>query len=175
MKTIWALALLALVAHAVEQISPVPVGRVVEGTYAQRNGFQTTIVELKEGRYRYWFSSDMKIGGEVTAFPLSGPYTAANSEVTFVVTNTYVNYSSIRTNGTGLLLSGSPDLTPGALVKTNVRHFLITNRWTFMNHDGKTTLWRPDAIRDWEQTKRLNGYGVLFPASKKPEEIWTGR
>ena len=57
------------------------------------------------------------------------------------------------------------------------RYFTVGNdheQYTFINHTGKTTLWRPEALKYWAEKKDLDGYGILFPTDKKPEQIWRG-
>ena len=44
-----------------------------EGVYAHTDPYNTEIVELKNGRFRYWFSSDMKTNVD-PSYPLSGRY-----------------------------------------------------------------------------------------------------
>lgn len=51
-----------------------PMQSVEEGVYFFRNGFSTLILELRDGRYRYWFSSDV-ISGDEPKYPLTGRYT----------------------------------------------------------------------------------------------------
>ena len=41
-----------------------------------------------------------------------------------------------------------------------------------MRHEGKPTLWRRSALKYWDESKKIDPYGVLFPADRKPEEIW---
>jgi hypothetical protein len=44
-----------------------------EGVYAHTDPYNKEIVELKNGRFRYWFSSDMKTNVD-PIYPLSGRY-----------------------------------------------------------------------------------------------------
>jgi hypothetical protein len=44
-----------------------------------------------------------------------------------------------------------------------------------MNYREKETLWRPEALRYWNEAKKPDGYGILFPTKKRPEEIWRGK
>lgn len=180
MKIIFVLTLLALVACAAEVDSPKPIGHVVDGVYFQKNMFQTTIVELKDGKCRFWFSSDMKIGGEMTQYPLTGAYVINGGEISFISTNSYRrwknNISKTVTNADGTLtfvVGGTPpDDSPKS--ETQVWPLLKTNRWTVMNYKGQTTLWRPDGLTHWKQTGQASSYAVMFPTQKRPEEIWSG-
>ena len=152
MKIIFAALLCALVTRAYAQSPPTPVGAVKEGVYFLNGMFQTTIVELKDGQFRFWFSSDAKIGGDETKYPLSGRYATNSGQITIVTTNSYT----------------WPDFN--GQTKT-MHHLPRTNVWTFINYQGQTTLWRPEALKYWEEAKKVDGYGVLFPTDHKPEEI----
>jgi hypothetical protein len=57
-----------------------PMQTVEEGVYFFRNGFSTLILELHDGRYRYWFSSDVITGDEPT-YPLTGRYVAEGATI----------------------------------------------------------------------------------------------
>jgi hypothetical protein len=57
------------------------VGQVIEGTYYFKNGFSTKIVELQQGTFRYWFSSDVVRPGRQVAYPLSGRYYAEGGKI----------------------------------------------------------------------------------------------
>jgi hypothetical protein len=168
MKASFALTLLimAMVAYSAEVDSATPVGRVVEGVYFQRNMYQKTLMELNDGKYRFWFSSDARMRGELTQYPLVGEYATNGGEIIFITTNTYpgggLNTGNVTTN------------VDSAKAQTNVFHFLRTNRWTFMNYKGQTTLWRADGVKLWEQTGKASSYTVAFPVQKKPEDIWSG-
>ena len=154
-KTIFAIISLATAAHAAEPDAAVKIDHVVEGIYFQTNGFQTTILELKDGRYRFWFSNNDKIIGDLTKYPLTGPYTTNGGQVTFVSTNTY-----------------SMQMFDQKSQQTN--QVLQTNVWTFRAYKGEPTLWRPDGITHWQPTKRMSSYAMLQPTQRKPEEIWRG-
>jgi hypothetical protein len=53
---------------------------VEEGVYFFKNAFSTLILELRDGHYRYWFSSDVSIGDE-PAYPLVGRYSVSGAVV----------------------------------------------------------------------------------------------
>ena len=52
---------------------PVQPSNLQEGVYAHTDPYNKEIVELKHGRFRYWFSSDMKTNVD-PSYPLSGRY-----------------------------------------------------------------------------------------------------
>ena len=52
-----------------------------DGVYFTWTGFETTVIELKQGRFRYWFASDDK-GSEEPAYPLSGTFTTSGNTIT---------------------------------------------------------------------------------------------
>jgi len=57
-----------------------PMSGVEEGVYYLNAGYSKTVLELKRGRYRYWFVSDGKSGQEPT-YPLTGKYLARRSTI----------------------------------------------------------------------------------------------
>lgn len=172
MKIIFAIMLFALVTRASAQTPMFPVGEVKEGVYFLNGWAQTTIVELKNGQFRYWFSSDMKGFWEETPYPQTGNYTTNGGTVRFVVnTGSWTEINSINAVTGVTVLGGS--VSPGFVgVSTNRLVFFSTNEWTFMNFKGQTTLWGPQGVKHWEKVKDANGYNVLFPTDRKPEEIW---
>jgi hypothetical protein len=50
------------------------------GVYFTYTGYMTTVLELKDGRFRYWFESDLK-GPEEPAYPISGSYSAQGNTI----------------------------------------------------------------------------------------------
>ena len=65
--------LLALATVASFAGLPGKTGHLKEGVYAHTDPYSKEIVELKSGRFRYWFSSDMKTNAD-PSYPLSGRY-----------------------------------------------------------------------------------------------------
>jgi hypothetical protein len=179
MKTVFTVLLLVLITRASAQSPPARIGTVKEGVYFLDGMFQTTILELKDGRFRFWFSSDAKTGGE-PHYPVSGKYTTNGGTITFVAlaaSNIWQSVPRVKTNETTGIVEttfryGNWDGTTNGTLFTNC--FWSTNTWTFMNYNGKPTLWRPEALKSWEEKKELDGYGILLPTDKKPEEIWRG-
>jgi hypothetical protein len=112
------------------------VGRIIEGTYCFKNMFSTKIVELQEGTFRFWFSSDVHLPGRQVAYPLSGRYYPEDGRI--------------------LLL----------------HPFIVQKELTFRTLNETPSLWRPSAFEYWGREKKLDRYGVLFPATDDPETIW---
>ena len=108
--------------------------------------FQTTIVELKEGRFRYWFRSDVKFGKE-PAYPLSGTYTRNGGSISFEVKDTTITNRFNKTE----------------------KDFFHTEQWEFMRFQGQVTLWTSNSVASW---KEKHPHPILFPTSRKPEDIW---
>jgi hypothetical protein len=179
MKTVIAFLLLTLVTRVAAQTEPTPIKIAQEGVYFLDGMFQTTILELKDGKFRYWFSSDAKVMGEPN-YPVSGKYTTNGGAITFVAlasSNIWQSVSKTMTNATNGNIETSVQMrgwdgTMKGTLFTN--YFFGTNTWTFMSYTGKTTLWRPEALKLWNEKKQLDGYGILIPTSRKPEEIWPG-
>ena len=114
---------------------PVQLGQVKEGVYLVDNGYSTTIIELENGRFRYWFKSDVPML-PLSRYPLTGTYAVNGGTITLVHKDIY------------------------------------EQEWTFMMFEGKVTLWRPAALKYWKDSNAIDHYGVLFPTTGKPEEIW---
>ena len=136
MKTLFAAIVLCLTTAGFSQSAPTPLGSVKEGVYYFQNMYSTTILELKDGTFRYWFSSDAKGLRPEPTYPLSGKY---------------------ATNG------GTVTLPHKEVNQTN---------WTFMTFEGKATMWRPSALKYWDEGKQVDPWGVLYPTTEKPEAIW---
>lgn len=136
MKTILgAIALFFTSAAVFSQTGPTPLTSVKEGVYYFQNMYSTTVLELKDGQFRYWFRSDMRSWRE-PIYPVTGKY---------------------ATNG-GMVI-----LPRDGIYQTN---------WTSMSYQGQTTLWRTAALKYWEEAKKADPWGVLYPTAEKPEEIW---
>ena len=135
MKMILAAIALSFTTVGFSQSAPTPMTSIQEGVYYFQNMYSTTVLELKDGRFRYWFSSDMR-GPREPTYPLSGKYAVNGGTVT---------------------------LPHKQIYQTN---------WTFMTYERKATLWRPTAVRYWDDSKQIDPYGVLFPTTRKPEKIW---
>ena len=137
---------------------PAPLDHVVEGVYTlfgretkpdrPRGGyFQTTILELKDGRFRFWFSSDAKSSVE-PKYPQTGTYTAKGGSVT------------IRLNwGTPFTVNGVP-----------ARDYYKTEEYQCMTYQGRTILWPVTLLGPPKEGRPP--HNVLFPTSRQPEEIW---
>jgi len=144
------------------QAEPVPLDKVEEGVYSlyeheklteqQRRGagyFQTTIVELKDGHFRYWFRSDLKGLGEEPAYPLTGTYKAEGGVITIEVKT-----ASLTIN------PGQPP-----------RDFYRTEKWQVMKYDGQVLLW-PVMLRAVPIVAGRPPHNVLLRTTRNPEEIW---
>jgi hypothetical protein len=59
--------------------------KLVEGVYSlceEVSGYSGEVVELKDGKFRYWFYSDVSGGGEEPKYPLTGDYRIAGDTLT---------------------------------------------------------------------------------------------
>ena len=146
MRSILAAVFFSLVSFVSGQEKPVALGAVQDGVYFLDGMFQTTILELKEGRFRYWFRSDVKFGKEPT-YPLSGTYTNNGGSISFERKATTITNPFTKTE----------------------KDFFQTERWEFMRYHGQVTLWTSNSLVSW---KEKHPHPVLFPTSRKPEDIW---
>jgi len=144
------------------QAEPVPLDKVEEGVYSlydhekmteeQRRGagyYQTTIVELKDGHFRYWFRSDLKSPGEEPHYPLTGEYKEEGGIITIVVS------------------TGSWKISPSQ----PPRDFQKTEKWQVMKYDGQVLLW-PVMLRGVPVVAGRPPHNVLLRTTRTPEEIW---
>jgi len=59
--------------------------KLVEGVYSmcdEVSGYSGEVVELKDGKFRYWFYTDVSGGAEEPKYPLTGDYRAVGDTVT---------------------------------------------------------------------------------------------
>ena len=155
-------AVLCIARIAFAQPKPVPIDGVKEGVYSlyhhemmpdeQRRRaiwFQTTILELKDGRFRYWMRSDAKMmPEEEVRYPQTGTYTAKGGTVTMEI--------KIASR---LAIEGEQ---PRDLYKTY--------EWTFMRYGDQVLLW-PSNLPVRLTSGRIP-HNVLLRTNRNPEEIW---
>lgn len=155
-------AVLCIARIAFAQSEPVPMDRVEEGVYTlyhyemlpeerrrRAMWFQTTILELKDGRFRYWMRSDAKqMPGEEVRYPLTGTYTAKGGTVTMEIK-----------------IASRP-----AIEGEQPRDFYMTEKWTFMRYGDQVLLW-PSKLPARLTSGRIP-HNVLLRSRLKPEEIW---
>ena len=67
-----------------------------DGVFALGNMFSSTVLELKDGRFRYWFVSDLKTGRE-PEYPLSGDYVFEGETVVLKEPRIYNRVWTFRT------------------------------------------------------------------------------
>ncbi len=137
---------LSLAGFVSGQEKPVPLGKVQDGVYFLDGTFQTTILELKEGRFRYWFRSDFILGKEPT-YPLTGTFTNNGGSISFERKVTTITNPMTKKK----------------------KDYFQTERWEFMRYQGQVTLWTSNSLEHW---KEKHPHPVLFPTTRKPEDIW---
>ena len=151
------LPFLCLAGSLLAETEPVLLDHVEDGVYTlegsqvrpdrNRVAFQTTILELKDGQFRYWFQSDMKIGEEPT-YPLTGKFAVEGGKVTIEI--------KIAT------MKGFTGRPP--------RDFYRTEVWQFMKYQGKTVLWPTKLLG--APKGGAPPHNVLFRTDRQAEEIW---
>jgi hypothetical protein len=142
MKKSFTLLLLAALARGFAQSSPTPADLVEEGVYVDQSMWHMDLLELKNGRFRYWHSSDARVLGE-TEYPVAGSYTTNGSTIAFAF-KAYTFKASI--NGV-----------------TNSFDHYQTNHWTFTRHNGQIELWR---------TNVLGNRQILLPTNAPAQRVW---
>lgn len=68
----------SVLAAPVDEPKPV---KPVDGVYVLGNPFSSTVLELKSGRFRYWFSTDVNPDSQ-PKMPLTGTFRTAGESVT---------------------------------------------------------------------------------------------
>src|ERR1043166_7979170 len=81
MKYILVAIALCLASTGYGQSVVTPLGTVKDGVYFAQDHYWTTIIELRDGQFRYWFDSDAKVGPQPN-YPLSGKYSVKDGTVT---------------------------------------------------------------------------------------------
>jgi hypothetical protein len=151
------LSFLGLAGSLLAESEPELLDHVEEGVYTlkgaqvrpdrNRVAFQTTILELKDGQFRYWFQSDAKFGEE-PVYPQTGKYAVEGGKVTVTIKTA--------------TLKGSAGGPP--------RDFFRTEVWQFMKYQGKTVLWPTKLLGP--PKGGAPPHNVLFRTARDPEEIW---
>ena len=115
-----------------------------------RVAFQTAILELKDGQFRYWFQSDAKFGEE-PIYPQTGKYAVEGGKVT-------IEIKIATMKG----FAGGPP-----------RDFFRTEVWQFMKYEGKTVLWPTKPIGP--PKGGAPPHNVLFRTYRQAEDIWQSK
>lgn len=158
----WLLVWLHLCAVALGQSPFVAVDRIEEGVYSlyshekmpeerrrQAVYFQSTILELKDGHYRYWFNSDAKMPGEQLRYPLEGTYTVKGDTITM----------SFKI----AVIQMSPNDQP--------RDAYSTETWKALKYEGENILW-PMRLLGPPKPAGPPPHNVLVRTKRDPAEIW---
>lgn len=73
------LAVLCLVFFRCSTVVP---AQPEEGVFYMADGYSRTVLELNEGKFRYWFSTDVSTGDPEPEYPLSGEYSVNSNRIT---------------------------------------------------------------------------------------------
>ncbi|MGB0582302.1 MAG: lipocalin family protein [Limisphaerales bacterium] len=73
----WAMTCSSLVAATPMVVDAKP----KDGVFVTNTGYMMTVLELKDGKFRYWFKSDARSLSE-PKYPLSGDYTVSGNRIT---------------------------------------------------------------------------------------------
>lgn len=117
----------------------------VDGVFFTFTGYMTTVLELKDGRFRYWFESDAKSDPEPD-YPLTGTYSVANNVITLDHDQVFQKQWTCRASD-GLVTLWRPDAmeTP------------------------------PAEPLDMKQLKSSGGGNILTLTHRPAEEVWKQR
>ena len=75
------ISLCTVTAFAAEAQPTVTSGKPQNGVFFTYTGYMTTVLELTDGHFRYWFESDVKLKDE-PKYPLSGEYSTVGDTIT---------------------------------------------------------------------------------------------
>lgn len=89
--------------------APVPLpAKPQDGVFKQANRYSSTVLEIKDGYFRYWFSSDVPpidpVTGKAPRFPLTGKYLLKGDTVILKHEQIYQKHWAFRRLGGVLTL-----------------------------------------------------------------------
>ncbi|MGC4015782.1 MAG: hypothetical protein QM755_14845 [Luteolibacter sp.] len=120
----------------------------VEGVFRTYTGYETTVLELKAGRYRYWFESDEKDAGE-PQYPLTGTYSIKGDTIELSDQEKKLH----QRTWTFLSVNG------------------VVSLWRQEAVERKATI----IISDLAFFKRYGGGSILVPTKQSADDAWTKR
>lgn len=129
---------------AADEVTPEP-AQARNGVFFTYTGYMTTVLELKDGRFRYWFESDAKMMEE-PAYPLTGEYSVSGDTITLKHEKVGQKQWAFRT------LDGVVTLwRPDAIAQNKVTQATL------------------------EYLKRFGGGSILILTGKPADELWKHR
>ncbi len=66
-----------------------------DGVFVTNTGYMMTVLELKDGRFRYWFKSDAGFRDQ-PKFPLAGTYSAKGNQITLTHDQVFQKHWTFR-------------------------------------------------------------------------------
>lgn len=135
---------LATAFAAKEQPKPVS-AKPQNGVFFTYTGYMTTVLELKDGHFRYWFESDVKLPKE-PQYPLTGKYSVSGDTISLKNDQVSQKQWTFRTFD-GILTLSRPDAMDDS---------------------------KPDKI-DLKHLKSYGTGSILILTDKPAEEIWKHR
>lgn len=136
----------------------------VEGTYCTAHeiaGFSGTVLELKAGKFRYWFYSDVG-GGQEPKYPVVGPYSLQDGKLT--LDHAHVSQDTWQAD----VINGIPVLWRPDGLKSWQQNKRIYDYGVLIKVEGKVTnedsVARPSikVLYDAEMRKRLKEWKDPF-------------
>lgn len=116
------------------------------GVFFTNTGYEFTILELKDGRFRYWFEAD-KRSNEEPDYPLTGEYAVSGDTITLK------HDRILRRQWTFCAING------------------LLTLWLPNNIEA----YERDQSLDFARLKRFGLGGVLISTDKLPEDAWKHR
>ena len=104
---------------AADEVPAEPAAPAREGVFFTYTGYMTTVLELKDHHFRYWFESDMKSGREPD-YPLTGEYSVSGDTLTLKHEKVFQKQWSFRTVDGALTLWRPDALLQGTVAKTDL-------------------------------------------------------
>ena len=127
---------------AAEEQPQLASGKPQNGVFFTHTGYMTTVLELKDGHFRYWFNSDAKLPQEPN-YPLVGEYTISGNTITLKHEQVSQKQWTFRT----------------------VNGFITLWRPDAMDY-------KPDTKFDITHLKNVGAGSILTLTEKKAEEAW---
>jgi hypothetical protein len=130
---------------AAEELPRLADAKPTNGVFFTYTGYMTTVLELKEGRFRYWFESDARASVEPD-YPLSGVYSVTNNTIVLKHEQVFQKQWTFRTVN-GLVTLWRPDAMQ----------------------------FKPDTKFNLKQLSSYGAGSILTPSDKPPENLWKHR
>ena len=133
------------------KVSAVTPCKPQNGVFFTYTGYMSTVLELKDGHFRYWFESDAKDSDE-PKYPLSGEYSTVGNTITLKHDKIFPPQSQWTFRAVnGVITLWRPDALEGYQTGTNLD------------------------LLDIPSLKKYGAGSIVVFSDKKPDDLWKHR